>query len=129
LSGDDGHPPDDFGSVLSGATRGSSPRDEQARTGIGVTGCHPPIAEAGSSSARSGPGHSRTVSLLPPVHVAVARPQDFYLTMGESFAAEALRLGRACCALSTGPRRRAAIGLILTPAVRGPARMIVVVDP
>jgi L-lactate dehydrogenase complex protein LldG len=129
LGGDDDHPPYDLGSVLSGGRRGSSPRDGRARTGTGVTGCHAAIAETGSSAARSGPGRSRTASLLPPVDVAVARWQDLYSTMGESFAAEALRLGQACCRLSTGRRPRADIALILTPGVHGPARVIVVVNP
>jgi len=130
LSWDPDRLPYDLGLVLGGAARGSSARVEQAAADIGVTGCHGAIAETGSLAVLSGRGHSRTVSLLPPVHVAVVRPQDFCFTMGEFFAREALGIGdAACCTFITGPSRTADIELTLTLGVHGPGQVIVVVGP
>src|SRR5207249_2096454 len=95
LSWDPDQLPYGVGALLSGAARGSSPRAEQAQAEIGVTGCHGAIAETGSLAVLSGPGHSRSVSLLPPVHVAIVSPPDFCFTMGEFFARAAGRIGEA----------------------------------
>jgi L-lactate dehydrogenase complex protein LldG len=117
-------------SVLSGAVRGSSPREEQASAEIGVTGCDGAIAETGSLVLLSGRGRSRAVSLLPPVHLALVRPQDLHFSMGEFFASTAARLGEeACCTFVTGPSRTADIELTLTLGVHGPGKVIVVVGP
>jgi L-lactate dehydrogenase complex protein LldG len=130
LSWDPEQLPYGLGALLGAAARGSSPRDEQAQAEIGVTGCHGAIAETGSLAVRSGPGCSRTVSLLPPVHVAVVTPRDFCFTMGELFAREAGRIGEAaCCTFITGPSRTADIELTLTLGVHGPGKVVVVVGP
>jgi L-lactate dehydrogenase complex protein LldG len=130
LSWDPDRLPYGLGALLSHAARGSSPRVEQAQAEIGVTGCHGAIAETGSLAVLSGPGCSRSVSLLPPVHVAVVTPPDFCFTMGEFFAREALRIGEAaCCTFITGPSRTADIELTLTLGVHGPAKVVVVVGP
>lgn len=116
--------------VLSDAVRGGSPREEQARAEIGVTGCDGAIAETGSLVLLSGRGRSRAVSLLPPVHLALVRPEDLYFSMGEFFARADGRLGEeACCTFVTGPSRTADIELTLTLGVHGPGKVIVVVGP
>ncbi|PYQ08674.1 MAG: hypothetical protein DMF82_00970 [Acidobacteria bacterium] len=130
LSWDPDQLPYGVGALLSGAARGSSPRAEQAQAEIGVTGCHGAIAETGSLAVLSGPGHSRSVSLLPPVHVAIVSPPDFCFTMGEFFARAAGRIGEAaCCTFITGPSRTADIELTLTLGVHGPGKVVVVVGP
>jgi L-lactate dehydrogenase complex protein LldG len=130
LSWDFDQLPYEVGSVLDGALRGSHPRDEQARAEIGVTGCHGAIAETGSLAVLSGRGCSRTVSLLPPVHVAVVRPEDLLFSMGEFFARNRERIAAAAgCTFITGPSRTADIELTLTLGVHGPGRVIVVVGP
>jgi L-lactate dehydrogenase complex protein LldG len=116
-------------SVLSGAARGSSPREEQAGAEIGVTGCDGAIAETGSLVLLSGRGRSRAVSLLPPVHLALVRRQDLYFSMGEFFARARAVGEEACCTFVTGPSRTADIELTLTLGVHGPGRVIVVVGP
>jgi L-lactate dehydrogenase complex protein LldG len=117
-------------SVLSSAVRGSSPREEQASAEIGVTGCDGAIAETGSLVLLSGRGRSRTVSLLPPVHLALVRPQDLHFSMGEFFARTGAPGGEeACCTFVTGPSRTADIELTLTLGVHGPGKVIVVVGP
>ncbi len=130
LSWDPDQLPYGLGAVLGEAARGSSPRADQAAAEIGVTGCHGAIAETGSLAVLSGPGRSRTVSLLPPVHVAIVTPPDFCFTMGEFFAREARRIGEAaCCTFITGPSRTADIELTLTLGVHGPGKVVVVVGP
>jgi L-lactate dehydrogenase complex protein LldG len=130
LSWDAERLPYDVGSVLGRAARGASPRDEQAAAEVGVSGCDAAIAETGSLVVLSGRGQSRTVSLLPPVHVAVVRMEDLLFTMGEFFARHAERIGAAaCCTFITGPSRTADIELTLTLGVHGPGKVIVVVGP
>ena len=130
LSWDFDQLPYEVGSVLGGALPGAAPRDEQARAEIGVTGCHGAIAETGSLAVLSGRGCSRTVSLLPPVHVAVVRAEDLLFSMGEFFARNRERIAStAGCTFITGPSRTADIELTLTLGVHGPGRVIVVVGP
>src|SRR6185503_20167849 len=84
--------PYDAGAIVAGNCLGSAPLREQAEAEVGVTGCHAAIAETGSLAILSGPGSSRTVSLLPPLHVALVRPQDLCFSMGEFFESNAARM-------------------------------------
>jgi L-lactate dehydrogenase complex protein LldG len=116
--------------VVAAALRGSAPLAEQALADIGVTSCHGAIAETGSLALLSGAGASRTVSLLPPVHVALVQPSDLVLTMGEFFATNSVRMaGASSCTFVTGPSRTADIELSLTIGVHGPGRVVVIVGP
>jgi L-lactate dehydrogenase complex protein LldG len=109
---------------------GSSPREEQAAAEIGVTGCDAAVAETGSLVLLSGPGRSRTVSLLPPVHLAIVRRGDVVETLAGALSqlGERLRTS-ASCTLITGPSRTADIELTLTLGIHGPGRVIVVIGP
>jgi L-lactate dehydrogenase complex protein LldG len=116
--------------VLTGAIPGSALLPDQARADVGVTGCHGAIAETGSLALISGPGCSRTVSLLPPVHVALVRRGDLIATMGEFFQGRAADMARAAsCTFVTGPSRTADIELSLTIGVHGPGRVVVILGP
>ncbi len=118
------------GPIVASAALASSPRDEQARAQVGVTGCHGAIAETGSLALLSVPGCSRVVSLLPPVHVALVRAGDLFFAMGEFFEARKDQISSASnCTFITGPSRTADIELSLTIGVHGPARVIVIVGP
>jgi L-lactate dehydrogenase complex protein LldG len=122
------HLPYEAGTIVAGACLGSAPLLEQADAGVGVTGCHAAVAETGSLVLLSGRGTSRTVSLLPPLHVALVRPEDLCFSMGEFFASEAARIARAsCCTFVTGPSRTADIELSLTVGVHGPGRVVVII--
>ena len=119
--------PYDAGAIVAGACVGSAPLREQAEAEVGVTGCHAAVAETGSLVLLSGPGLSRTVSLLPPLHVALVRPQDLYFSMGEYFESNAERMAEASsCTFVTGPSRTADIELSLTIGVHGPGRVVVI---
>ncbi|HEY6213069.1 MAG TPA: LUD domain-containing protein [Vicinamibacterales bacterium] len=116
--------------ALPGATTGESPRDVQARADIGVTGCEAAIAETGTLVMLSGAGKPRAASLLPPVHVAIVRRTEMFMTMGEYFARRPATIATAaCCTFITGPSRTADIELTLTVGVHGPRKVIVVVGP
>ena len=118
------------GALVAGAALGSSPRDEQANAQVGVTGCHGAIAETGSLALLSKPGCSRAVSLLPPLHIAIVRPEDFFFGMGEFFEARKDQIAAASnCTFVTGPSRTADIELTLTIGVHGPARVVVILGP
>jgi L-lactate dehydrogenase complex protein LldG len=116
--------------VVVGPVLGSHRREDQASAEIGLTGCDGAIAETGTVALLSGPGRSRTVSLLPPVHVAVLRSGDVVFTMKEFLRLHAKALeSAACCSFITGPSRTADIELTLTLGVHGPGRVVVVVGP
>jgi L-lactate dehydrogenase complex protein LldG len=120
--------PYDAGAILTGACFGSAPLRDQAEAEVGVTGCHAAIAETGSLVLLSGPGSSRTVSLLPPLHVALVRPQDLSFSMSDFFESNAARIAEAsCCTFVTGPSRTADIELSLTIGVHGPGRVVVII--
>jgi L-lactate dehydrogenase complex protein LldG len=118
------------GTLVTGAAFGSSPRSDQAAAEVGVTGCHGAVAETGSLALLSRPGCSRTVSLLPALHVALVQPGDLIFGMGDFFALQADRIASASnLTFVTGPSRTADIELSLTIGVHGPARVVVIIGP
>lgn len=122
--------PYDCGTVIADALPGSAPRQEQARADVGVTACHGAIAETGSLALISGPGCSRTVSLLPPWHIGVVRHDDLFATMGHFFQARRDAMASAAnCTFVTGPSRTADIELSLTIGVHGPGKVAVILGP
>lgn len=132
LSWDAEHLPYDLGSLFEGreVAFGGGDRFEQARAEIGLTGSDAGIAETGSLVFASGPGRSRTVSLLPPVHLAVVRRGDVCFSMGELFRNRRdLLEATASTTVITGPSRTADIELSLTLGVHGPGRVLVVIGP
>jgi L-lactate dehydrogenase complex protein LldG len=130
LSWDADRLPYDAGDVVGASMRGSAPPREQALAHIGVTGCHAAIAETGSLVLLSGAGTARTVSLLPPVHVALIDPRTIVATMADYFAANTRQMAAAsCCTFVTGPSRTADIELTLTIGVHGPGRLLFILGP
>ena len=122
--------PYDCGTVIADAMPGSAPRQEQARADVGVTACHGAIAETGSLALISGPGCSRTVSLLPPWHIAVVCHDDLFATMADFFRARHDAIARSAnCTFVTGPSRTADIELSLTIGVHGPGKVAVILGP
>ncbi len=130
LAWDAGHLPYGVGTVLGDCAGSATPKDVQAETEIGVTGCHAALADTGSVVLLSGPGRSRAVSLLPPVHLAIVRRGDLRASLGDVLreSKDALA-GAASCTVVTGPSRTADIELTLTLGVHGPGVVIVVVGP
>ena len=119
------------------ADRRQELRDLLARADMGLSGVDAVIAETGTLMLKAQPGQMRGVSLLPPLHVAVARTDQVVATF-----ADALRTVRqsgvdlqnnltSCISFVTGPSRTGDIELKLTVGVHGPGEMhlILLDDP
>jgi L-lactate utilization protein LutC len=113
---------------------------------VGITGVDALIAETGSIVLTSRPGQARSLSLLPPLHIAVANREqlipdlfdlfDSASAIGETASAKrqvasapALALNRqlpSCVTLITGPSKTGDIELKLVTGVHGPGEVHVV---
>lgn len=122
--------PHDVFDVLPYPLTGLSSREEQAAAEIGVTACDAAVAETGSLVLLSASGRERTVSLLPPTHLAIVRRGDIVATLADAFHRLRNRMREsASCTVITGPSRTADIELTLTLGIHGPGRIIVVIAP
>jgi L-lactate utilization protein LutC len=96
---------------------------------IGLTGVDYAIADTGSLILFSGPGKARTASLLPPVHVAVLRPDQVLAGLPELFERLAVQPDKnlpSAVTFITGPSRTADIELTLVVGVHGPQELHVI---
>ncbi len=96
-----------------------------AAADAGVTGVDAALAETGTIVVSSGPGKSRLVPLLPPVHIALA-PASKLTT--DLFTWTASRGGAIPSALTliSGPSKTADIEQTMAIGVHGPKRLIVI---
>lgn len=96
-----------------------------AAADAGVTGVDAVLAETGTIVVSSGPGKSRLVPLLPPVHIALA-PTSKLTT--DLFTWTAGRGGAlpASLTLISGPSKTADIEQTMAIGVHGPKRLIVI---
>lgn len=99
-----------------------------ATADIGFTGARGAVARTGSIVVDAGRAQGRTVSLLPPMHVAlVARgaivdePGDLWRSLGAPMPSNLVQI--------TGPSRSADIELIITLGVHGPRSLWVGLTP
>jgi L-lactate dehydrogenase complex protein LldG len=100
-----------------------------ASADIGVSGVDHAIADTGTLVLLARTGQARSVSLLPPVHVAVVRPGQILSSLDDLFPV--LRhdgKGELASAVTfiTGPSRTADIELTLVVGVHGPQELHVV---
>lgn len=119
-----------------GADHGWLPDDAAARADrltvladipVGITGADALLAESGSVVVVSGPGRSRLASLLPPVHVTIARTGNVHLSLQHLFEAQpALADQGSNLVAISGPSRTADIEMTLTRGVHGPGEVHVV---
>ena len=104
-------------------------RDAFFAADAGVSGVDYLVAETGSIALRARPDQPRSLSLLPPVHVAVAdRRQllpDLFDLFEERLWAEEQGLP-SCLSLITGPSKTGDIELRLVTGVHGPGEVHVV---
>ena len=108
-------------------------REDMIVADIGVTGVSHAIAETGSVSVAAGRGVSRLISLLPPVHIAVVRPDQIVPSLDELFSfrrSEFLERGSLDYAnIISGPSRSADIEQTLIKGMHGPREVhMVIVD-
>jgi L-lactate dehydrogenase complex protein LldG len=85
------------------------------------------IAETGTLVLLAGPGNPRSATNLPPVHVAVLRPDQIVPTLFDAISMLRSAAGQASCVtLITGPSRTSDIEQISTIGVHGPSELHVI---
>ena len=100
---------------------------------IGITGADYALAETGSLVILPRRGLSRLVSLVPPVHVALVRPEDVLESLDDLFLLRRLeyhqRGGEMGSYLNfiTGPSRTADIEMTIVEGVHGPKEVHMVI--
>ena len=108
-------------------------RARAAEAGMGITGADYAIAETGSVVVLPRRGLSRLVSLLPPIHVAIVRPEDviesledLFTLRRDAFYSEGAEAG-GYLNIITGPSRTADIEQTLVIGVHGPVEAHMVI--
>jgi L-lactate dehydrogenase complex protein LldG len=110
----------------------SNDKNEMARAGIGITGADYAIADTGTLVLLTDGSKPRTVSLLPPVHLAIVKESNIVCNINELFIIlkDKLDAGEpvpSCMTFITGPSRTADIELNLTLGVHGPKELHVII--
>jgi L-lactate dehydrogenase complex protein LldG len=108
-------------------------RDPLFAAEVGISGVDYLVAETGTVVLKARPGEPRSLSLLPPVHIAVAHRGQLLADLFDLF--EALSAGPAdgaggpalpsCLTLITGPSKTGDIELRLVTGVHGPGELFV----
>ncbi len=88
------------------------------------------VAETGTLALLARPGQGRSVSLLPPLHIAVLHTENVVQELAALFALVEERGLPSAVTLITGPSRTGDIELVLTVGVHGPEELhLVLIDP
>jgi L-lactate dehydrogenase complex protein LldG len=124
---------------LSGGRKPPEPCDSQGANAprsdawfaaeLGLSGVDYLIAETGSVVLASRPTEPRSVSLLPPIHIAVALRRQLLPDLFDLFTALGVR-GEdlpSCLSIITGPSKTGDIELRLVTGVHGPGEIHVIV--
>ncbi|MEA3336790.1 MAG: lactate utilization protein [Chloroflexota bacterium] len=95
-----------------------------ASADVGLSGASAALAETGTIVLHNGPGSSRLVTLLPPIHIALVATSQLTTDI---FTWTAARDGQipASLTLVSGPSKTADIEQVLAIGVHGPKRLIV----
>ena len=95
---------------------------------IGISNVHCLIAETGTVVMASRPNEPRSVSLLPPVHIALADARRFcpICSISSTSSRPSLSPVPACLTLITGPSKTGDIELRLVTGVHGPGEIHVI---
>ena len=101
-------------------------REQMRRADVGLTGTDYALAETGSLVILPRRGLSRLVSLVPPVHIALVRPEEVLETLHDLFLLRRLEYKRSGGEMGsylnfiTGPSRTADIEMTIVQGVHGP---------
>jgi L-lactate dehydrogenase complex protein LldG len=95
--------------------------------GIGISGVDYALADTGSLVVISAPGRARSASLVPPIHIALVRPEQVLSDLNDLFPLLKER-GTLSSAIAfiTGPSRTADIEMTLVVGVHGPQQLHVI---
>lgn len=106
----------------------SALRARCAAAEVGIGPADHGIVESGTIVLVHGPAHPRSISLLPPVHIAVLRASALVTDLHELFEGMHRDGYAVASAITfvTGPSRTADIEMILTRGVHGPRELHVV---
>jgi L-lactate dehydrogenase complex protein LldG len=97
---------------------------------VGISGVAALIAETGSLVVESGPDEPRSLSLLPPVHVAVAHRDQLLADLFDLFDPPRCATLPSALTLITGPSKTGDIELKLVTGVHGPGTVhVVLISP
>jgi len=94
--------------------------------GAGLTWANYGVADTGSLALLAAPDNERSVSLLPPIHIALLRAEDVVAEIGALFDEIQEQEPPSALTLITGPSRTGDIELTLTIGVHGPGELHVV---
>jgi L-lactate utilization protein LutC len=95
---------------------------------VGISGVEYVIAETGTLAMATRPEDPRSLSLLPPVHVAVAHRQQLLPDLFDLFSQYGVNAPLpSCLSLITGPSKTGDIELKLVTGVHGPGELHVLV--
>ncbi len=110
----------------------SNHREEVFAADVGITNVHRLIAETGTVVLAANPLEPRSVSLLPPVHIALAERSQILPDLFDLFdlfsptASATKSLPPSCLTLITGPSKTGDIELRLVTGVHGPGEVHVI---
>jgi L-lactate dehydrogenase complex protein LldG len=97
--------------------------DELYDYDCGLTDVTYAVAETGSLVIRGSAGHGRSLSLVPPIHVAILEPKNFVADLIDVFE----RLGKdgdpTSITFITGPSKTSDIEMNLVVGVHGPCKV------
>ena len=99
------------------------------KAGIGITAVDYAMADTGTLVLIAGAGRARSISLLPPVHVAILKPKQIIAGLDELIPQLNNGAGRdlaSAVTFITGPSRTADIELTLVVGVHGPQELHVI---
>jgi L-lactate dehydrogenase complex protein LldG len=109
---------------------GPGARDVFFEAEVGISNVEHLVAETGSVVVASGPSDPRSLSLLPPVHIAIAERRQLLPDLFDLFdlfsPATPSKLPPSCLTIITGPSKTGDIDLRLVTGVHGPGEIHVV---
>jgi L-lactate dehydrogenase complex protein LldG len=115
-----------------GEARNSAGRDAFFAADLGISTVEHLVAETGSVVVATGPDEPRSLSLLPPVHIAVAERKQLVADLFDLFdlfspVGCSGKHPPACVTLITGPSKTGDIELRLVTGVHGPGEVHVII--
>ncbi|WP_107852356.1 LutC/YkgG family protein [Oceanimonas marisflavi] len=94
----------------------------------GITGCHGAIAATGSLVLWPGPAEPRTLSLVPPCHIAILKASTLHANLPAMMASESWSRGMPTnLLLVSGPSKTADIQQTLAYGAHGPKELLVLI--
>ncbi|PSJ41292.1 lactate utilization protein C [Zobellella taiwanensis] len=98
------------------------------RVDAGITGCHGAIAATGSLVLWPGPAEPRTLSLVPPRHIAILKASTLYPNLPAMMAAQGWHQAMPTnLLLVSGPSKTADIQQTLAYGAHGPKELLVLI--